>query len=419
MRSLRPAFVCVLVLAAGLAAPDVLARELHWKSLAVAAQLDADGVLHVRERQHMVLTGDWNGGERAFRLEPGQEIVLHGMKRIDPASGSSRRMQEGSLEAVDNYGWYSARTLRWRSRSPSDAHFNRTEIVYELEYSLHGAVRKAGDAYAFAHDFAFADREGVIEDHAVTLRIDPAWRVDGPQERTIHAGRLEPGESHVVRLRLEYVGQGQPAGLGASPRQGRLLLALAAVPLLLVVQFLASESIRGRLAPLTPDAAADPGWLEENLLLHPAEVVGAVWDRGVGPDEVGAVVARLAAEKKLETRVDRGDNLHMTLKVDRDTLGDYERKLIDGFFFDGRNKTSTADVRGHYKATGFDPTAKIRPAWRSLWWPWSGQSRAAGCPSSSPRCWRSRPGCSCSGGRPEAPRTGSSASSSSWCRPRC
>ena len=40
-------------------------------------------------------------------------------------------MQEGSLEDVDNYGWYSARTLRWRSRSPSDAHFNRTEIVYE------------------------------------------------------------------------------------------------------------------------------------------------------------------------------------------------------------------------------------------------------------------------------------------------
>src|SRR6185312_6110472 len=38
-------------------------KSLHWAALAVHAQLDAMGVLHVEERHAMVFTGDWNGGE--------------------------------------------------------------------------------------------------------------------------------------------------------------------------------------------------------------------------------------------------------------------------------------------------------------------------------------------------------------------
>jgi hypothetical protein len=38
----------------------------------VRAILDADGRLHVTESQAMVFTGDWNGGERIFRVSPGQ-----------------------------------------------------------------------------------------------------------------------------------------------------------------------------------------------------------------------------------------------------------------------------------------------------------------------------------------------------------
>ncbi len=358
MRFARAALVCALLLAAA----HLDARELHWKSLDVAAELDAEGVLHVRERQHMVLTGDWNGPERTFRLAPGQEIVLHGMTRIDPATGETRTLSEGSLDDVDRYGWVSAKVLRWRGRATTDADFDRTEIVYDLDYSLYGALVREDGHFTLAHDFAFADRVGVIEQHAVTLRVDPVWRVDGPQERTVRTGRLLPGMSNVVRLRLDYTGAGEPALATMSPRQGRLVLALVAVPLLLAVLFLASEWIRGRFAPVTPVAAADPDWLQANLLCHPAEVVGAVWDRAVGPDEVAAVVARLSAEHKLATRVDAADHLHMTLKVDRETLVEYERALVDGFFFDGRTETSTADVRAHYRKTGFDPSSKIRPA---------------------------------------------------------
>jgi hypothetical protein len=62
LRALLLLGVCAALLAASPAA----ARELYWKSLEVWATLDRVGVLHVVERQHMVFTGDWNGGERQF-----------------------------------------------------------------------------------------------------------------------------------------------------------------------------------------------------------------------------------------------------------------------------------------------------------------------------------------------------------------
>jgi uncharacterized membrane protein YgcG len=358
LRALLPLGACAALLSASPAA----ANELYWKSLEVGATLDAQGVLHVVERQHMVFTGDWNGGERRFDLRPGQEVVLRGMTRSDPATGARREMREGTLGAVDRYSWFSDRVLRWRARLPDDPPFENTEIVYDIAYSLYGALVQTGGRYALNHDFAFADRTGDIENVVVTLRIDPAWRVDGPAEQTFRGGPLRPGAGYVVRTQLEWSGAGQPALQRTSPGQARLLLALAGVPVVLVVLLLASEWSRGRFAPLTPQAASQPGWLKENLLRHPAELIGAVWDRGVGADEVAATIARLAGEKKLETRVDGEKELHMKLKVDRDTLGGHERALVDGFFFGGRSETSTSDVKRHYKSKGFNPTILIQPA---------------------------------------------------------
>ena len=357
VRALVPLAACAALLAASPAA----ARELYWKSLEVGATLDAQGVLHVVERQHMVFTGDWNGGERRFDLRPGQEVVMRSMTRIDPATGARREMHEGSLGAVDRYAWFSAGVLRWRSRLPDDPEFERTEIVYDLAYSLYGALVQTGGRYALNHDYAFAERPGEIEDIVVTLRVDPAWRVDGPPEQTFRGGRLHPGIGYVVRTQLEWAGAGAPALQRTSPRQSRLLLALVAIPVLLVVQLLASEWSRGRFAPLTPLAASQKGWLDQNLLRHPAELIGAVWDRGVGSDEVAATIARLVGEGKLATRVDGERELHMRLQVDRASLGGHERALVDGFFFDGRKETSTSDVKSHYKSKGFNPTSLIQP----------------------------------------------------------
>ena len=55
------------------------ARELHWRELAVTARLDAEGRLHVSELHRMVFTGDYNGGERSFRVQGDQALELEGM----------------------------------------------------------------------------------------------------------------------------------------------------------------------------------------------------------------------------------------------------------------------------------------------------------------------------------------------------
>jgi hypothetical protein len=164
---------------------------------------------------------------------------------------------------------------------------------------------------------------------------------------------------YVVRLGLRPAGDAAPSVATLSPFRQRLVLALLLVPLLLLLQLFASEWIRGRFAPLDPGHAAQT--LDRDLLAHPAEVVGAVWDRTVGPDEVGALVARLAAEGKIRTSVPSHDELSMELLVDRDQLTGYERELVDGFFFGDRTTTSTSLIRAHYKTTGFDPAGTIRP----------------------------------------------------------
>jgi uncharacterized membrane protein YgcG len=333
------------------------AREMHWKSLAVTARLDAQGVLHVRERHHLVMTGDWNGGERSFRIEPTQDLQLQAMRRIDPATGAVHEMEEGDLDGVDHYSMTPGNVLRWRSRRPSDPAFDHADLVYELDYTLYGSLQPYGDAYLLAHDFAFEQRPGEIELLVLDLAIDPAWDVDGGRERHLEAGPLPVSTAYIVRLGLRPTAAASVATL--SPARQRLLLALLIVPVLLLLQLFVSEWIRGRFAPLDPERAARE--LDRELLAHPAEVVGAAWDGTVGPDEVGALIARLAAAEKIKTTVLKGGELQMTLLVDRSRFDGYERELVDGFFFGDRTTVNTSQVRKRYEKTGFDPVARIRP----------------------------------------------------------
>jgi hypothetical protein len=85
-----------------LVAGSAYARELYWRSVAVDAALDREGRLHIRERQEMVFTGDWNGGERKFRLGIGQELQFHSLKRIREG-GEELELIEGDLDAVDHF----------------------------------------------------------------------------------------------------------------------------------------------------------------------------------------------------------------------------------------------------------------------------------------------------------------------------
>jgi len=369
-RSVIAASCWALLLVLSFFAARAQARELYWRELAVRARLDADGRLHVREQQAMVFTGDWNGGERTFRLNGEQELTLESVVRVDREKGELE-LRSGDLEAVDEYAWANGgeRVLRWRSRLPGDPSFDHTPITYALRYQLENILLREGDdRYLLDHDFAFTERDGSIERFTLELDIDPSWQVEGSPSRHLTLGPLPPGEGAVLRLPLRYVGAGTPSGvLQPAPVLVRALLA----GLLLVFMFrplrrlLRRERALGRFAPLAALDAIDEGWLREHVLSLQPELVGALYDCRTGAAEVAAVLARMVQEKKLASRVTRvpgwlrgHDNLELRLLVARETLEGYERALVKGLFFAG-DETSSDAIRAHYASRGFDPAARL------------------------------------------------------------
>ena len=236
LRAMSPLLLAAALLAFAAAPAPAAAqdRELYWKELAVAAQLDAAGRLHVTEHQVMVFTGDWNGGERVFLLAGDQELDLESVTRID-ADGEETRLDQGSLDVMNQFDWAGANTLRWRSRDPADPLFDHTEITYVLVYTLSKIlVPQGGDRYLLDHDFAFRDREGVIEQFTLDLDIHPVWQPRSGY--AAHSGPLSPGTGYIVRLPLRYGGVGRPAAvLAVAPPGLRRGLAAALVALLVVL----------------------------------------------------------------------------------------------------------------------------------------------------------------------------------------
>jgi hypothetical protein len=236
-------------------------RTLSWDELAVEARLDADGRLRVKERQVMALSGDWNGGERLFALRAGQALELHGITRIDPATGASRSLSRGGLDVVDQYDWADANTLRWRSRSPSDPPFRDTRLTYVLEYTYTNVLQpRGGDHYELDHDFVFAQRPGTIRRLTLDLTLDPAWIPRGPVPTGVVAVDLPPGRGYVARLGLDFRGEGSPAGVEVwGPRVAAAVWpALFVLPALVLANAWWRERRAGRLDPLPP---ASREWL--------------------------------------------------------------------------------------------------------------------------------------------------------------
>ena len=94
---MRRARLGIVLLAVLLASGLALAKDLFWRAFDVKARLDASGALHVVEAQTMVFDGDWNGGERTFRVLPGQGLAFES----DHAGRSGRHaapaLSRGSL----------------------------------------------------------------------------------------------------------------------------------------------------------------------------------------------------------------------------------------------------------------------------------------------------------------------------------
>ncbi len=348
----------------------VWARDLSWSSIEVEALLDGEGRLRIRERQTMVFDGDWNGGERQFQLRVGQQIELHGLTRIDPATGEQTALVPGDLDRVDHFEWPDRKTLRWRSRRPTDPPFDEQAIIYLLDYTLSGALRERGSSYELDHDFAFSQRPGAIERFTLALELDPAWRATAELPRRVERSDLPPGVGVKVTGYLAYDGSGRPeAVLSSVPLPIRLAVFLAALVAMgvLYLSFRRHEESQGRYRVAAIPARLDRDWLEEHLLKLLPEEVGAIWDRRVGPPEVAATLARLVAEGKLASSVEERGRwrkqqvLALEKLVHPAALSGYERVLVGKLFFKGRSRTDTQAVRKHYRKKGLDLAALLRP----------------------------------------------------------
>jgi hypothetical protein len=378
MRSLGLVVLGLAVLPATAFAAEP-SRSLSWRVLDVAAELDADGRLLVRERHHMVFTGDWNGGYREFNLRRGQAVALRRISRLDPLRGT-RDLRENNPPDVDEYFWANRRRLQWRSRRPSDPPFRSTELVYELEYTLTGALGYRDGVYRLDHEFVLLDRPGPIDRFVLDFRLDPAWRPAFALPARAERQNLGPGAGHVVRSDLRHLGARPPAAVDHGSPGGRaaLLAALVLGALMRASVFRRGERDAGRLEPAVAEGAIDTAWLEKHVLAAPAEVVGAAWDRSVGGSEVAATLARLEAERKIRTWSGTGEVQFLELLVPRTALANHERPLLDALLVKGGDETDTRAVQRHYRDKGFDPAATIRPALEAQVRAWLGADQPGG-----------------------------------------
>jgi hypothetical protein len=329
----------------------------------VKARLDASGAIHVVETQTMVFDGDWNGGERIFRVFPGQSVDLVSVTRIG-RDGVRIPLVPGDLTEVDHFSWTGGKTLRWRSRLPSDPPFAHAQKVYEIAYTITGVLEKEfGRDYLLDHDFAFPDREWPMRSITVSLELDPVWKPRETFRGSWTSGELAPGRSFVVKVPLEYVGSGAPAAAtGLATLFGRRtpFWLLAAVVVYAYVAWRRRETAVGRLAPLKDPSTIDEAWLGKHLLFLKPEEAGVLWDERIGPPEVAAVLARLSSEKKIATSAE-GKKLTLRLLAPMSDFAGYDRELVQALFFEGRKETDTHAVKKHYKSRGFDPAGMIRP----------------------------------------------------------
>ncbi len=376
------------------------ARSLYWQDMRVSATLDGDGRLHVLERQTMVFSGAWNGGERRINLRPGQRLVVHNIYRINPGTDTRISLMRGDLSKVDHWVRYNGNTVRWRARLPSDPPFTHRVIIYLLEYTLSGILLPVdGDGYQFRHDFAFPDRDGVIEHFSLDLILNSPWKVRGSLPTHVERTSLPPGTSVILSAILQHP-DGVPAAAGTRNALAQRVLthSLSPVPvmktsvvlqvvlivslwILVIVQgmnFLAHERNRGRFHPLIPVDQVNESWLEQYVFPFAPEVVGATWDKKTDSSEVAAVLARMVQEKKMSSRVEQevipwlrwkipgAYTLHLHLLVPRSTLRGYELDLVNGLFIDG-DTTSTKKVKKYYRRQRkvFDPVGKIREPLRN------------------------------------------------------
>ncbi|HEX3580871.1 MAG TPA: DUF2207 domain-containing protein, partial [Thermoanaerobaculia bacterium] len=357
---IRAVVVVILLLAA-----NASAKSLYWRSIAVDAHLDAEGRMHVVETQTYVFDGDWTVGERNFNVSTNQSLQFERLTRVD-RDGTETLLVMAPLDKVDRYQLMDGPTLRWRARMPRDPEFKNTDLTYRLRYTLSGIIKRVNKRYYLSHDFAFPGRQQgqVVQNFSVHFTVDPIWSgIRSPYDASVT--NLQPGQGYVVNATLEHHGSRAPVavpyGAPSSVAWGMALLFVLGIAAL-IFDFVSRETARGRFVCI-PSEQVDKRWLEENCLRFKPEIVGAAIDNKIAAPEVAGILAALANEKKIETRVEqrrlKRPLLHMKLLVGINEIQGYRQALLKRLFFKGC-ETDTDAILKHYEKSGFEPASLIR-----------------------------------------------------------
>jgi uncharacterized membrane protein YgcG len=382
MSTVRSAFAaCVLAIL--VCVPASAEKTLSWDSLNVRAELDSSGKLRVTERHTIVFDGDWNGGERVFRVGRGQELTVDEVALVD-ANGTAQPMARGDLSQVGQWD-LNGTTLRWRSRLPSDPPFENQRLIYDVRYSL-DRILVAGEGaneYILNHDFAFPDRPAPIGVFDLSLSLAPEW--SGPADRVLTARvpNLAAGNGYVLRVPLRYTGAGEPSAIPRPTLLERVLRPwLLGVPavILLALFFRSERQWRSRLE--VDHDPIDVAWLERNVFVHRPEVAGMILDGVVGPPEVAALLATMERDGKVRSAVLPGESgkpdLALELLVPLTDLEGREADVAHALF-SSQDKIKASELRAAHATAGFDLPAIIRK---------SVESEAEQVAPSNERVWR-------------------------------
>ncbi len=201
-----------LVLAARAGAAD---RSISWDKLAVEAKIDADGNLHVEERQVISLTGDWPRIVRRFALAPGQTLEFEESRLLDaatrePIPGASTLLE--TLPALP----FSPNTSALTLSAPALGAPGGRKLEYTIRFVVTPGLQRQADHYLLDFDFAWPGRGGPILDFDLSVEEDAAWKPLAPLYTGTIPRPLPAGQG--VRVERPYA---RSAGAPAPPEMPR------------------------------------------------------------------------------------------------------------------------------------------------------------------------------------------------------
>ncbi|MEQ8850793.1 MAG: DUF2207 domain-containing protein [Phycisphaerales bacterium] len=336
-------------------ATQTRAGTLIFDEFDVIIDINADGTVGVTEIMVARMQGDLNGGERRIphgRFDHISDVQLtvdetpYAVTFIDQMTDMPIR----SCRVVRNWEDYH---IRWRTRAPSDPHYENETLRFVLRYTVHGALHWYPNRTRFQWNAIPPNREATLSFPGVRVNLPPelkqagydtendvsgrlssdATRRVGVSEDAIHfeARNLDPGQHFTILIDLPPGVVDDDIALNAYLRGGLgVILLIIAAPLCGLITW-----IRWRLKGRDPDPILDQAYYEEPPDDTPPGVVAALLREQADVEGVTATLLHLADRGVIRIEALNEDANEHRFILERDAtheLTRWEETLVNGLF---------------------------------------------------------------------------------------